>query len=183
MEPARRELEVLVTSEVFRSCLYHAYLTQQEEVAGLLLGDKQVQPNGSVLIRCISSITNQRKIKEKDRVEIDPEQLSDAMVQAEQLSRDTGRLFDVVGWYHSHPNITVFPSQVDINTQLSMQMIGSDFIGIIFSVFVGSTKVSGSSAIGKTELIAFQSYEDYADGQKKARTLRVKIVESDKLLR
>ena len=104
------------------------------------------------------------------------------MVQAEELTRDTGRLFDVVGWYHSHPNITVFPSQVDINTQLSMQMIGSDFIGLIFSAFIGSTTVSGASAIGKTELIAFQSYDDYADGQKKARTLRLKIFESDNLL-
>ena len=65
------------------------------------------------------------------------------MVKAEQLTQETGRLFDVVGWYHSHPNITVFPSQVDINTQLSMQMIGVDFIGLIFSVFIGSTAVAG----------------------------------------
>ncbi len=40
----------------------------------------------------------------------------------------------VVGWYHSHPKITVFPSTVDVNTQYSQQRAG-DFIGLIFSVF------------------------------------------------
>ena len=75
--------EVLVTSDVFRSCLYHAYLTQAEEVAGLLLGNKEFTHNGSVVIKCYASITNQRKTKEKDRVEIHPEQLSEAMFEAE----------------------------------------------------------------------------------------------------
>ena len=102
------------------------------------------------------------------------------MEEAEKLSKEANTPIHVIGWYHSHPNITVFPSQVDINTQLGMQMIGSDFIGLIFSVFVGST-VSSNTSIGKTELIAFQSYEDYGDGQKKARTLPIRIVESQSL--
>jgi hypothetical protein len=42
-------------------------------VAGLLLGNKEYLPDGSVRIKCLTSITNQRKTKEKDRVEIDPE--------------------------------------------------------------------------------------------------------------
>jgi proteasome lid subunit RPN8/RPN11 len=37
-------------------------------------------------------------------------QLSVAMTEAEKLSTITGIQTDVVGWYHSHPNITVFPS-------------------------------------------------------------------------
>ncbi len=115
--------EVLITTDVFRSCLYHAYLTQAEEVAGLLLGYKENAHSGSTdrgdgaaTIQCYASITNQRKTKEKDRVEIDPESLSEAMSEAEKLTKETGIITDVVGWYHSHPNITVFPSQVDINT-------------------------------------------------------------------
>jgi len=47
-------------------------------------------------------------------------------------------------------------------------------------VFVGSTQASANN-IGKTELIAFQSYEDYADGEKKARTLPVQIVDNHAL--
>lgn len=86
----------------------------------------------------MASITNQRKTKEKDRVEIDPESLSEAMYESEKLSKEAGFPIDVIGWYHSHPNITVFPSQVDINTQHSLQLVGKDFIGLIFSVFVSS---------------------------------------------
>lgn len=65
-----------MTSDVFRSCLYHAYLTQSEEVAGMLLGRQEVLHNGKVRIFCLASITHQRKTKEKDRVEIDAESLS-----------------------------------------------------------------------------------------------------------
>jgi hypothetical protein len=30
--------EVVITSDVFRSCLFHSYITQAEEIAGLILG-------------------------------------------------------------------------------------------------------------------------------------------------
>ena len=88
-------------------------------MAGLLLGTKVNYADGTVKIHCLASMTNQRKTKEKDWVEIDPMQLSEAMGEAEFLTQEAkGSVqIDVVGWYHSHPNITVFPSQVDINTQ------------------------------------------------------------------
>lgn len=50
--------EVVVTSDVFRSCLYHSYLTQSEEVAGLLLGNQESLGNGKIRVYCLASITN-----------------------------------------------------------------------------------------------------------------------------
>lgn len=60
----------------------------------------------------------------------------------------------VIGWYHSHPHITVFPSHVgelleqmhikapsywhdslDLKTQLSQQLMDEKFFGIIVSCF------------------------------------------------
>jgi BRCA1/BRCA2-containing complex subunit 3 len=41
----------------------------------------------------------------------------------------------VIGWYHSHPHITVWPSHVDLRTQASYQLLDRGWIGIIFSVF------------------------------------------------
>ena len=41
----------------------------------------------------------------------------------------------VIGWYHSHPHITVLPSHVDVATQASYQQLDAGFIGIIFSTF------------------------------------------------
>ena len=71
----------------------------------------------------------------QDRVEASPEQLASAMASAEKLSEDSGLKVRVIGWYHSHPHITVLPSHVDVRTQASYQQLDAGFIGIIFSTF------------------------------------------------
>lgn len=53
-----------------------------------------------------------RSDKRKDRVEISPEQLSGAAELAEKLQEELERPMRVIGWYHSHPHITVWPSHV-----------------------------------------------------------------------
>lgn len=53
-----------------------------------------------------------RSDKQPDRVEISPEQLSSAAIEAETLGDRLQRPIQVVGWYHSHPHITVWPSHV-----------------------------------------------------------------------
>lgn len=53
-----------------------------------------------------------RSDKKKDRVEISPDQLLKATMEAERLTRESEQTVRVVGWYHSHPHITVFPSHV-----------------------------------------------------------------------
>lgn len=64
------------------------------------------------------------------------------MVKTSELSDSLGEPINVLGWYHSHPHITVQPSHVDLRTQASYQMMDNRFIGVIFSVFnVDKTKV------------------------------------------
>ena len=62
----------------------------------------------------------------------------------------------VVGWYHSHPNITVPPSHVDLGTQANYQNMDPDFVGLIFSVFNFDKK----NSIDTKEAIAFQTSSD-----------------------
>jgi len=50
--------------------------------------------------------------KKKDRVEISSEQLLKAATEAERLTMELNRPMRVLGWYHSHPHITVCPSHV-----------------------------------------------------------------------
>ncbi len=71
---------------------------------------READGSESVHVYIYASVANERKCKEPDRVEIDITQLSEAMTEAEKLTRETKQKTDVVGWYHSHPNITVFPS-------------------------------------------------------------------------
>ncbi|NXN19434.1 BRCC3 deubiquitinase, partial [Indicator maculatus] len=95
----------------------------------------------SRIVHIHSVIILRRSDKRKDRVEISPEQLSAASTEAEiSFRRDSSRLarrpMRVVGWYHSHPHITVWPSHVDVRTQAMYQMMDQGFVGLIFSCFI-----------------------------------------------
>uniref|UniRef100_A0A7N0RGP5 MPN domain-containing protein n=1 Tax=Kalanchoe fedtschenkoi TaxID=63787 RepID=A0A7N0RGP5_KALFE len=64
----------------------------------------------------------------------------------------TGKTTRVIGWYHSHPHITVLPSHVDVRTQAMYQLLDSGFIGLIFSCFSEDV-----TKVGRIQVIAFQS--------------------------
>src|SRR4051812_3056632 len=87
----------------------------------------------------------------------------------QQIEKKTGKRTRVIGWYHSHPHITVFPSHVgsyevsginshsefglsslkifqrqthdlDLRTQESQQLMDPRFCGIIISCFNTDTE-------------------------------------------
>ncbi|KOM40922.1 hypothetical protein LR48_Vigan04g112000 [Vigna angularis] len=128
---------VKMSEEVWLSCLTHALSTETEEIMGLLFGDIQ-----------------KRSDRRKDRVETDPELLAAAIALAERMTIATGTTTRVIGWYHSHPHITVLPSHVDVKTQATYQLLDSGFIGLIFSCFSEDV-----NKVGRIQVIAFQSYD------------------------
>ncbi|XVF74703.1 hypothetical protein PTKIN_Ptkin13bG0132700 [Pterospermum kingtungense] len=69
-----------------------------------------------------------------------------------RMTASTGKTTRVIGWYHSHPHITVLPSHVDVRTQAMYQLLDSGFIGLIFSCFSEDT-----NKVGRIQVIAFQS--------------------------
>lgn len=71
-----------------------------------------VQIDESREARISAPVMLRRSDKRKDRVEISPEQLSGAAELAEKLQEELERPMRVIGWYHSHPHITVWPSHV-----------------------------------------------------------------------
>lgn len=139
-----------ITSDAYMACLTHALQTEREEVMGLLLGDIDTATNTS----CILGMkVLQRSDKRPDRVEISPESLAEAASFAEAWSATLGRVIRVIGWYHSHPHITVHPSHVDLRTQAMYQQMDSSFVGLIFGVFNDDT----SKLRSRVEVIAFQT--------------------------
>lgn len=94
--------------------------------------------------------------KKKDRVEISTEQLLKAVGEADRLSEELKRPVRILGWYHSHPHITVWPSHLDIRTQTNYQTMDHGFVGLIFSVF-SESKESKEQEIS---LICFQSHNE-----------------------
>ncbi|KAL4589124.1 hypothetical protein LXL04_002026 [Taraxacum kok-saghyz] len=128
---------VKMSEDVWLTCLTHALSTETEEIMGLLLGDIQHSKNGSVTALIWGALPQPRCDRQKDRVETNPEQTT-----------------RVIGWYHSHPHITVLPSHVDVRTQAMYQLLDSGFIGLIFSCFN-----EDQYKVGRIQVTAFQSLD------------------------
>lgn len=143
---------VKISEEVWLTCVTHALSTETEEVMGLLLGDIEYLNNGCSTALVWGAAPQTRSDRRKDRVETNPEQLAAASAQAERISAETGRLTRVIGWYHSHPHITVFPSHVDVRTQGMYQLLDPGFIGLIFSCFS-----EDGNKVGRLQATAFQA--------------------------
>uniref|UniRef100_A0A8C9U6J6 BRCA1/BRCA2-containing complex subunit 3 n=1 Tax=Scleropages formosus TaxID=113540 RepID=A0A8C9U6J6_SCLFO len=165
---------VHLESDAFLVCMNHALSTEKEEVMGLCIGEvscvallccpttslnltivtvAEVDTNRIVHIHSV--IILRRSDKRKDRVEISPEQLSAASTENHRLAEMTGRPMRVVGWYHSHPHITVWPSHVDVRTQAMYQMMDQGFVGLIFSCFIEDK----NTKTGRVLYTCFQSVQ------------------------
>ncbi|XP_006900064.1 PREDICTED: lys-63-specific deubiquitinase BRCC36 [Elephantulus edwardii] len=177
--PAKMAVQVVqavhLESDAFLVCLNHALSTEKEEVMGLCIGElnddtrseskvtyaaNELRPvvekvDSVKIIHIHSVIILRRSDKRKDRVEISPEQLSAASTEAERLAEITGRPMRVVGWYHSHPHITVWPSHVDVRTQAMYQMMDQGFVGLIFSCFIEDK----NTKTGRVLYTCFQSIQ------------------------
>lgn len=150
---------VKISEEVWLTCVTHALSTETEEVMGLLLGDIEYLNNGCTTALVWGAAPQTRSDRRKDRVETNPEQLAAATAKAERISVAIGRTTRVIGWYHSHPHITVFPSHVDVRTQGMYQLLDPGFIGLIFSCFSEDT-----NKVGRIQATAFQA----SDGWRKS---------------
>jgi len=160
---------VRLTTDAMLSCMTHALSTESQEVMGLLLG-RWVNEDDAAGAEVTHVIVLTRTDKRKDRVEVGYAQLASAAERAEMIGQREGRQCCVIGWYHSHPHITVLPSHVDVQTQGQYQAMDERFVGLIFAVFPDaayapssgpSAATSGSSIGGapaaRIQVTAFQS--------------------------
>jgi BRCA1/BRCA2-containing complex subunit 3 len=147
-------------SDTFFRCMSHALTTENEEVMGLLMGDIREEQGIKISeIWAVCILT--RSCKQKDRVEVSAEQLGSASTKAEELSEQLGKPTRIIGWYHSHPHITVLPSHVDVRTQNTYQFLDSGFIGLIFACFSNEDKTKVGSIdpeSPKSKIFTMNSY-------------------------
>ncbi|XP_002740113.1 lys-63-specific deubiquitinase BRCC36-like [Saccoglossus kowalevskii] len=149
---------VHLESDAYMVCMAHALSTEREEVMGLCIGEVDMNK----MVQIVSVIMLTRSDKQPDRVEISPEQLSAATVEAERLAELFERPLRVVGWYHSHPHITVWPSHVDVLTQAMYQRyMDEGFIGLIFSCFNNDKQTNH----GRIQVTCFQAINQSPEGE------------------
>ncbi|EGB11907.1 hypothetical protein AURANDRAFT_19673, partial [Aureococcus anophagefferens] len=115
---------VVLTSESVFATVAHALSTERQEVMGLLFGRWD---GAAVEVESVMPLP--RLDKRSDRVEVTGPQLAEAAQVAESLG------LRVVGWYHSHPHITVQASHVDVRTQAQYQALDGRFFGLICACF------------------------------------------------
>lgn len=124
--------EVVVARRAYASLLAHALTTDREEVMAVLLGDVEEAPRagiGGPRARVWSIVPQPRAERREDRVEVDAPSLAAAAAAAEAAG------CRVVGWFHSHPRITVQPSWQDVATQKLYEQMEPCFVALIASVF------------------------------------------------
>jgi len=149
---------VWFNSDAYLVCLTHALSTETEEIMGVCIGEvneKKDANSAEILISHVHFF--KRSDVKKDRVETSSVEIFEAFQAAENLNNETGRPLKVVGWYHSHPHITVQPSNIDLGTQINWQRnISKYFVGLIFSVF----NEYQDNLNQHIELTCFQTYDD-----------------------
>nr|CAB3226151.1 lys-63-specific deubiquitinase BRCC36 [Phallusia mammillata] len=155
---------VRLNCDAYLTCLMHALSNETEEVMGLCIGE-MIEKISGCEINISAVLLLRRMDKRKDRVEISVEQLSNASSYAEELAIKSGKNLRIVGWYHSHPHITVWPSHVDVQTQAMYQMMDETFVGLIFSCF-NENKANLHQTV---EMICFQSLTSMDDSSQYQR--------------
>jgi len=142
--------KVALTADAMMTCLVHALSTEREEIMGLLVGE--LTGDHEEVCEITNLLIIKRVDKRKDRVEISPEQLAQASTEAERIGHECQKGLRIVGWYHSHPHITVWPSHVDVRTQYDYQRMDPTFIGLIFAGFAEDAPLKG-----RVQVTCFQS--------------------------
>ncbi|XP_028142546.1 lys-63-specific deubiquitinase BRCC36 [Diabrotica virgifera virgifera] len=158
---------VNITADVYAICVQHALTTEKQEIMGLLIGEVNESERVSNISACVIL---HRSDKQPDRVEISPEQLCHASMHADQLAKKLNRPMRVLGWYHSHPHITVWPSHVDIRTQATYQTMDPLFVGLIFSVFQNDTR----SRRNQIQVTCFQAHNSTSELERREVELVIK---------
>jgi proteasome lid subunit RPN8/RPN11 len=100
---------VIVLPDVHRAAIAaHAVETHPEECCGLMLGT--LEDDGRKVVKDLLPISNARESEARhNRFLIGPLE----MVRGERDARARG--LDVVGIYHSHPDVPAVPSQFDLD--------------------------------------------------------------------
>jgi len=112
------------------------------EVMGLMLGVYL----DDYTVRCVDVFAMPQSGTETTIESIDE---AFQMLMIEML-KQTGRLEDAVGWYHSHPGFGCFLSSTDVNTQKSYEQMAPRWVAVVVDPI--------QSVRGKVVIEAFRTY-------------------------
>jgi proteasome lid subunit RPN8/RPN11 len=98
-------MRIKIKDEHRRAIEAHGEQTYPHECCGLMLGHVV---NGTKVVEEVKSVQNARLDSQRNRYLIPP----DEVVKGDRYARERG--LDIVGFYHSHPNVAARPSGYDL---------------------------------------------------------------------
>jgi COP9 signalosome complex subunit 5 len=81
------------------------------------------------------------------------DEANEYLVEYLRLSREEGRMENVVGWYHSHPGYGCWLSGIDVDTQKVQQQFNDPFVAVVVDP-------DRTISAGKVEIGAFRTYPE-----------------------
>jgi len=81
------------------------------------------------------------------------DEANEYLVEYLRLSREQGRMENVVGWYHSHPGYGCWLSGIDVDTQAVQQQFNDPFVAVVVDP-------DRTVSAGKVEIGAFRTYPE-----------------------
>lgn len=79
------------------------------------------------------------------------DEANEYMVSYLQSCRDSGRMENAIGWYHSHPGYGCWLSGIDVSTQDTQQSFSDPFVAVVIDP-------DRTISAGKVEIGAFRTY-------------------------
>lgn len=81
------------------------------------------------------------------------DEANEYLVEYLRLSREQGRMENIVGWYHSHPGYGCWLSGIDVGTQQMQQKFNEPFVAVVIDP-------DRTISAGKVEIGAFRTYPE-----------------------
>ncbi|HMF33144.1 MAG TPA: hypothetical protein VKK79_17090 [Candidatus Lokiarchaeia archaeon] len=132
-QPVEGQKSVKVSAAVYKSIVLYAsryanpsiLREEWKEIYGILIGylDKE---NGQVVVTECEPLT----FGESTDVQLQAIHYTQIAAIQDKLDAEGDKF--LVGWFHSHPGLSLFFSYVDLLNQLNFQAANPDFIGLVF---------------------------------------------------
>lgn len=103
-------IEIFMTQEAYRQINSHATSTLDMEVGGMLVGQACYTPAGLPYIIIEAQLEARYVSQGPTYLTFTSNTLADALNRVDDLYRDR----QIVGWYHTHPGLSVFLSSMDV---------------------------------------------------------------------
>lgn len=104
---------VYIEKKAYLNIINHLKSDLEREQGGILFGNAYRDPQKGIYVKIVSAIAAPNTLATKAHLEFTAQTWQGIMEYAKEIYLSE----NIVGWYHSHPNIGVFMSNTDLKTQ------------------------------------------------------------------